>query len=49
MFEYVGLYLSRPVYSHGQLYVGLSRAVLRFYFYAHVLRLGVKKIPHEFK
>jgi len=23
--------------------------VLHFYFYAHVLRLGVKKIPHEFK
>ena len=23
--------------------------VLRFYFYAHVLRLGVKKSPHEFK
>ena len=25
-FEYVGLYLPKPVYSHGQLYVGLSRA-----------------------
>jgi len=24
--DYVGLYLPRPVFSHGQLYVGLSRA-----------------------
>jgi len=24
--DYVGLYLPRPVFTHGQLYVGLSRA-----------------------
>ena len=25
-FEYVGIYLSKPVFGHGQLYVAMSRA-----------------------
>jgi len=42
-------YLVKMKHHNSYLYNTLLTLVLRFYFYAHVLRLGVIKPPREFK
>ena len=47
-FDYVGIYLNEPVFSHGQLYVAMSRSrnahQVKVYIKTHSLQGNVKEI-----